>query len=85
MTRDKIASVAGISSADSTIGETLAEAFDRVGKDGVHLGRGIQTRSASTSNFTEGMQFDKGFLSPYFVTDPDRQEGRLRRSLPAVS
>lgn len=74
--KGKIASVAGISSADPEIGEILAEAFDKVGKDGV-----ISVEESNTFGvdleFTEGMQFDKGFLSPYFVTDPDRQEAIL--------
>ncbi len=74
--KGKIASVAGISSADPAIGEILAEAFDKVGKDGV-----ISVEESNTFGvdleFTEGMQFDKGFLSPYFVTDPDRQEAIL--------
>ncbi len=74
--KGKIASVAGISSADPEIGETIASAFDRVGKDGV-----ISVEDSNTFGvdleFTEGMQFDKGFLSPYFVTDPDRQEAVL--------
>ena len=74
--KEKIASVAGISSADPAIGEILAEAFDKVGKDGV-----ISVEESNTFGvdleFTEGMQFDKGFLSPYFVTDPDRQEAVL--------
>ncbi len=74
--KGKIASVAGISSADSSIGAILADAFDKVGKDGV-----ISVEESNTFGvdleFTEGMQFDKGFLSPYFVTDVDRQEAVL--------
>ncbi|NOX29467.1 MAG: chaperonin GroEL [Actinobacteria bacterium] len=74
--KDKIASVAAISAADTAVGEILAEAFDKVGKDGV-----ISVEESNTFGieleFTEGMQFDKGFLSPYFVTDPDRQEAVL--------
>ena len=74
--KGKIASVAAISAADPNVGEILAEAFDKVGKDGV-----ISVEESNTFGidleFTEGMQFDKGFLSPYFVTDPDRQEAVL--------
>lgn len=78
--KGKIASVAGISSGDPAIGTILAEAFDRVGKDGV-----ISVEESNTFGvdleFTEGMQFDKGFLSPYFVTDGDRQEAVLEDPL----
>jgi len=74
--RDEIAQVATISSQDPAIGGLIADAFDRVGKDGV-----ISVEESSTTSlemeFTEGMQFDKGYLSPYFVTDPERMEAVL--------
>ncbi|WP_432494001.1 chaperonin GroEL [Kineococcus gypseus] len=71
-----IAHVATISAQDASVGELLADAFDKVGKDGV-----ITVEEASTTalelDFTEGMQFDKGYISPYFVTDAERQEAVL--------
>ena len=72
----QIADVATISAQDRAIGELIAEAMDKVGKDGV-----ITVEEASTTalelEFAEGMQFDKGYISPYFVTDQDRMEAVL--------
>ncbi|MGB1078300.1 MAG: chaperonin GroEL [Candidatus Nanopelagicales bacterium] len=74
--KEEIAHVATISSQDSQIGGMIADAFDKVGKDGV-----ISVEESSTTamemDFTEGMQFDKGYISPYFVTDADRMEAVL--------
>jgi chaperonin GroEL len=74
--RTEIANVATISAQDAKIGEVIAEAFDKVGKDGV-----ITVEEAPTMGieleFTEGMQFDKGYISAYFVTDPERMEAVL--------
>jgi chaperonin GroEL len=72
-TKDEIAHVAAISAADNSIGEVLAEAIDKVGKDGVVTIEESNTFGLELE-FTEGMQFDKGYISPYFVTDPERQE-----------
>ena len=74
--KDEIAQVASISAADTEIGETIAEAMDKVGKDGVITVEEGQTFGMELE-FTDGMQFDKGFISPYFVTDADRQEAVL--------
>jgi chaperonin GroEL len=74
--RSEIAQVAAISAADPAIGEVLADAIDKVGKDGVVTVEESNTFGMEL-DFTEGMQFDKGYLSPYFVTDQDRQEAVL--------
>jgi chaperonin GroEL len=75
-TRESIAHVGAISAQDASIGDLIAEAMDKVGKDGV-----ITVEEASTMGleleFTEGMQFDKGYLSPYMVTDSERMEAVL--------
>jgi chaperonin GroEL len=76
-TSDEIANVAAISANnDSTIGKVIAEAMDKVGKDGVITVEEGQTFGLELE-FTEGMQFDKGFINFYFITDPDRQEAVL--------
>lgn len=74
--KSEIAQVASISAADPAIGEVIADAIDKVGKDGVVTVEESNTFGMEL-DFTEGMQFDKGFLSPYFVTDPERQEATL--------
>jgi chaperonin GroEL len=71
--RNEVAHVASISAADRTIGDSIAEAFEKVGKDGVITVEESQTFGIELE-FVEGMQFDKGYISPYFVTDPDRME-----------
>ena len=71
-----MAHVATISARDEEIGRLIAEAFDKVGKDGVITVDESQTMGTELE-FTEGMQFDKGYLSPYFVTDPERMEAIL--------
>ena len=71
-----IAHVATISAQDRNIGEMIAEAFDKVGKDGVITVEESQTMGLELE-FTEGLQFDKGYISPYFVTDQERMEAVL--------
>jgi chaperonin GroEL len=72
-TKEQIAATASISAADTSIGEMIAEAMDKVGKEGV-----ITVEESNTFGLelelTEGMRFDKGYISPYFVTDPERME-----------
>jgi chaperonin GroEL len=74
--KHEMASVATLSAQDRAIGDLVGEAMDRVGKDGV-----ITVEESSTTgvelDYTEGMQFDKGYISPYFVTDPERMEAVL--------
>ncbi len=74
--KEQIANVAGISAADPTIGQVLADAIEKVGKDGVVTVEESNTFGMDLE-FVEGMQFDKGYLSPYFVSDPERQEAVL--------
>ncbi len=73
---DQIAYVAANSAADSTIGKSIADAMQKVGNEGVITVEDSQTFGIELE-FTEGMQFDKGYISPYFITDADRQESVL--------
>jgi chaperonin GroEL len=74
--KEDMAAVATVSSRDSVIGELIAESFDKVGKDGVITVEESNTLGTELE-FTEGMQFDKGYISPYFVTDAERMEAVL--------
>ena len=75
-TKEQIAQVAGISAADPEIGSLIADAIDKVGKDGVITVEESQTFGMEME-LVEGMRFDKGYISPYFVTDPERMEAVL--------
>jgi chaperonin GroEL len=75
-TKEQIAQVAAISAADPEIGGMISEAIDKVGKDGVITVEESQTFGMDM-DLVEGMRFDKGYISPYFVTDPERMEAVL--------
>ena len=78
--REQIAAVAAISAADPEVGEIIAEVMDKVGKDGVITVEEGQSLGLE-KEYTEGMQFDRGYLSAYFVTNPDRMEAVLENPL----
>jgi chaperonin GroEL len=75
-THDEVAAVAALSAQDAQVGQLVAEAIDKVGKDGVITVEESQTTGLELE-LTEGMQFDKGYISPYFVTDAERMESVL--------
>src|SRR5436190_7920249 len=81
--KTEIAHVGSVSAADPEIGEMIAEAMDKVGKDGVITVEESQTFGMELE-LVEGMRFDKGYISPYFVTDPDRMEAVLEEPLVLV-
>ncbi|NJD27249.1 MAG: chaperonin GroEL [Chloroflexi bacterium] len=78
-TRDQISAVAAISAADPEVGEIIAEVMDKVGKDGVITVEEGQSLGLE-KEYTEGMQFDRGYISAYFVTNPDRMEAVLENA-----
>ncbi|HNS66171.1 MAG TPA: chaperonin GroEL, partial [Mesotoga infera] len=78
--REDIASVAAISANDTEIGELIAEAMDKVGQDGVITVEDSKTLETYVE-FVEGMQFDRGYISPYFVSDPEKMEAIIKEPL----
>ena len=74
--KDEIAQVAAISAADKEIGELIADVMDKVGKDGVITVEESKALAFEVE-YTEGMQFDRGYISPYFVTNPERMEAEF--------
>jgi len=78
--REQISAVAAISAADPEVGEIIAEVMDKVGKDGVITVEEGQSLGLE-KEYTEGMQFDRGYISAYFVTNPDRMEAVLENAL----
>jgi chaperonin GroEL len=76
-TKEEIAAVAAISAQDQEIGDLIADVMDKVGKDGVITVEESKTGLAFETEYVEGMQFDRGYISPYFITNPERMEAEM--------